>query len=115
MRQFCVRNTDLLMNAQSPHKWWCTLKSAVFGVSSSLSPLVGECGGLVCESFFKADLLSDHFDSKQHMESVDLKLTCYPFPICTPFSFRSSEVRRHLLVFNPYGGTDPWVCFLFSV
>ena len=53
------------MNAQSPHKWWSTLKSAVFGVSSSLPPLVGASGGLVCESVGKADLLSDHFDSKQ--------------------------------------------------
>ena len=46
---FSVRNRDVLMNAQSPHKWWSTLKSAVFGVSSSLPPLVGVGGGLVCE------------------------------------------------------------------
>ena len=38
----------VLMNAQSPHKWWSTLKSAVFGLSSSLPPLVGGGGGLVC-------------------------------------------------------------------
>ena len=30
-------------------------------------------GGLVCESVCKADLLSDHFDSKQSRESVDLR------------------------------------------
>ena len=47
--QFSVRNMDL-MNAQSPHKWWSTLKSTVFGLSSSLPPLVDGCGGLVCES-----------------------------------------------------------------
>ena len=28
--QFSVRNIDVLMNIQSPHKWWSTLKSAVF-------------------------------------------------------------------------------------
>ena len=50
------------MNVQSPHKWWSTLKSAVFGSSSSLPLLVREGGGLVCESVGKADL-SDHFDS----------------------------------------------------
>ena len=61
--QFSVRNRDVLMNVQSPHKWWSTLKSAVFGSSSSLPPLVREGGGLVCESVGKADLLSDHFDS----------------------------------------------------
>ena len=27
-RQFSARNRDVLMNAQSPHKWWSTLKSA---------------------------------------------------------------------------------------
>ena len=47
------------MNVQSPHKWWSTLKSAVFGTSLSLPPLVNESGGLVCESVGKADLLSD--------------------------------------------------------
>ena len=53
------------MNVLSPHKWWSTLKSAVFGTSSSLAPHVNEGGGLVCETVGKADLLSDHFDSKQ--------------------------------------------------
>ena len=56
-RQFSARNRDVLMNAQPPHKWWSTLKSAVFGLSSSLLPLVGGGGGLVCESVGKADLL----------------------------------------------------------
>ena len=50
-RQFRDRNRDV-MNVQSPHKWWLTLKSAVFGASSSLPPLVCEGGGLVCESVF---------------------------------------------------------------
>ena len=31
MNQFSVRNIDVLMNVQSPHKWWSTLKSDVFG------------------------------------------------------------------------------------
>ena len=51
------------MNVQSPHKWWSTLKSAMFGSSSSLPPLISEGFGLVCESVGKDDLLSDHFDS----------------------------------------------------
>ena len=77
-RQFSDRNRDVLMDVQSPHKWWSTLKSAVFGSSSSLPPLVSEGSGLVCESVGKADLLSDHFDSKQSRETVDLPLTCHP-------------------------------------
>ena len=50
------------MNAQCPHKWWSTLKSVVFGSSldSSLSPLIGAGGGLVCESVGKAEMLPAH-------------------------------------------------------
>ena len=37
--------------------WYSNLKSAVFGSTSSLPPLPGVGGGLVCESVIKADLL----------------------------------------------------------
>ena len=43
-RQFSDRNRDVLVNIQAPHKWWSTLKSAVFDSSSSLPPLVREGG-----------------------------------------------------------------------
>ena len=66
------------MNVQSPHKWWPTLKSAVFGSSSSLPPLIRGGGGLVCESVCKVDKLSDHFNSKP---SRDL-LICRSLAIC---------------------------------
>ena len=36
------RNRAVLMNVQSPHKWWFTFKSAVFSTSSYLPPLVDE-------------------------------------------------------------------------
>ena len=67
----------------------------------------------MCGSVGKADLLSDHFDSKQSREAVDLPLTCYPSPSLTTFAFGSSEVRRLLLDLDPYRGTTHWVCFLF--
>ena len=105
-RQLSDRNRDVLMNVQSPHKWWSTLKSAVFGSSLSLPPLVI---GLVCETVGKADLLSDHFDSKQSREAIDLPLTCHSSPRFTTFAFRSSEVRRVLLDLYPYGGTVSYV------
>ena len=54
--QFSDRNRAVLMNVQSPHKWWSNLKSA-FGTSSSLPPLVNDGGGLVCVSVGKSDLL----------------------------------------------------------
>ena len=44
-----VTERDILMNVHSPHKGWSTLKSAVFGSSSSLDLLVIEGGGLVCQ------------------------------------------------------------------
>ena len=100
-----------IANVQSPHKWWSTLKSAVFGSSSSLPPIVSEGGGLVCESVGKANLLSDHFDSNQYREAVDLPLTYHPSPSLTTFAFRSSEVRPILLDLDPYGGTDPLCMF----
>ena len=89
------------MNAQCPHKWWSTLKSAVFGSSSdsSLLPLIGAGGGMVCESVGKADLLSAHFDGKQSRDPVDLPSTCHPSP--------RREVKRLLLDLDSYGGTDP--------
>ena len=49
----------------------------MFGKSSSLPPLFSEGGGLLCESVDKADLLSDHFDSKQSREAVDLPHTSH--------------------------------------
>ena len=97
-RVFSVRNRDVLMSAKSPHKWWSALKSAVFGLSSSLPPFVCVGCGLVCESVGKANLSSYHFDGKQSRESVDLPLTCHPsYHLC----LRSSEVRRLLLYLNP--------------
>ena len=61
----------------------------------------------MCESVGKADLLSDHFYSKQSRESVDLPIPCHPPPSLVTFAFRSSEVRRLLLDLDPCGGTDP--------
>ena len=68
---YSVRNRDVRMNSQNAHKWWYTLLSPVFSLSSSFSPLIGGSGGLVCESVGKADLFSDHFDGKESRESVD--------------------------------------------
>ena len=100
-RQFSDRNRDVLMDVQSPHRWWSTLKSAVFGSSSSMPLLLIEGSGLVCESVGKADLLLDHFDSKQSRQAVDLPLACHPSPCLTTFAFRSSEVRILLLYLDP--------------
>ena len=46
----------------------------------------------MCESVGKADLPSNHFDSKQSRDAVDLPLTYHSSPSLTTFAFRSSEV-----------------------
>ena len=62
----------------------------------------------MCELAGKADLLSDHFNSKQSREAVDLPLSCHPsLSGLTTFAFRLSKVRHLLLDLDPYGGTDP--------
>ena len=85
------------------------MKSAVFGSSSdsSLPPLIGAGGGLVCKSVGKAYMLSAHFDGKQSWDPVDLPSTCHPFPSLTTFAFRSREVKRLLLDLDSYGDADP--------
>ena len=62
-----------------------------------------------------ADLLTDHIDSKQYRDSVNLLLTCHPSPSLITFAFRSSEVRRLLLDLDLYDGIYPLGVFpLFS-
>ena len=80
----------------------------MFGSSSdsSLPPLIGEGGGVVCESVGNADMLSAHFDGKQSRDPVDLPSTCHPSPSLTTFAFRSWEVKRLLLDLDSYGGTE---------
>ena len=76
------------MNVQSLHYSGGPLKSAVFGLSSSLPPFTDGGDGLVCESIGKVDLLSDYFDSKQ--SRVDLTITCnLSFYSLTTFAIRS--------------------------
>ena len=79
-----------------------------------MPPVVNEGDGVVCESVGKADLLSDHFDSKQSSEAVDLSLTCHLSPSLTTFAFRSREVRSLLLDLDPYGGTLFGYVYSFS-
>ena len=79
----------------------------MFGSSSSLPPLISDGAGPVCESVGQAELLPDHFDSKQSKEAVDQLLTCHASTSLTTFALRSSEVRHLLLDLHPYGGTDP--------
>ena len=108
MSKFSVRNRDVLMNAQCPHKWGSTLKSAVIGSSSdsSLPPLNGSGGGLVCESVGKTEIQFSNFNGKQSWDPVDLPSTCNPSHNLTTFALRSRKVKWPLLDLDSYGGTD---------
>ena len=111
--QFIVRNKNVLMNAQSPHKWWSTRKCVVFGLSSSLPPLVGGGGRLVCESVGKADLLTDHFDDKHSRESVNLRSLAIRLRDLPPL--HSGRVRSGVSCYTwtLMGALTHCVCFLF--
>ena len=78
-----------------------------------MPPLIREGGGLACELVGMADLLLDHFDSKQSREAVDLLLTCLPSPSLTTFAFRLSEVKRLTWTWTLVVALTHWVCFLF--
>ena len=80
-----------------------------------MPPVVNEGGRLVRESVSKADLLLDHFDSKQSREAADMLLTCHQSPSPITFAFRSREVRRLLIDLDPYGGTAPLGMFPLSL
>ena len=123
-RQFSVRNKNVLMNGKSPHKWWSTLKSALFSSCSSLPPFVGGGGGLVGDSATNSvggrsvgdsDLLSKHFDSKQSRESVDLQPTCHPSHSLITFAYRLSKIMHLLLTLALMVAPTYSVCFLFSL
>ena len=90
-RQFSDSNRDVLMNARSPHKWWSTLKSAVFG----LRLLVWVVDW--CASRFVKLVCCQPILTASSPESVELPLTCHPSPILITFAFRSSKARRLLL------------------
>ena len=71
----------------------------------------------MCDSVSKADLLSDHFNSKQSRESVDLPLTSHGSINFMPFAFRSSEVNLGVscyLDLDPFDVIGPLgICFQF--
>ena len=98
----------VLIIVESPNKWWFSLKSAVYGTSSSLPPLVSEGGRLVSESLVRLICCQIILTaSSPCREAVDLPPTCHQSPCLTTFAFRSRGVRHLLLDLDPYFGTDP--------
>ena len=98
---------DLLSNCDQPHRWWQTLKTSVFGSTSSLPPLISGDGTVVNSPKDKCELLSSAFKAKQSDQVLDLPPTCFPQPSITSFAFRSSKVLSLLSDLDSQGGTDP--------
>jgi hypothetical protein len=94
------------MNAENSHKWWSTLKSAVFGSDSSLPPLISTGGGLVSDPGGKAALLAAHFDNKQSRQPVNLPPTVDLYPSLTTFALGRERSRGLPTDLDPYCGTD---------
>ena len=83
-----ITETGCSYEFNSPHKWWSTINSC--GIR--LGPwLASEEGGLVCESVSKADMLSDHFDSKLSREAVEFCSLAIRLLVLPPL--RSGPVR----------------------
>ena len=97
------------MNVQSLDKWWSTLKSAVFGSSSSLHlrslvMVVDWCVSRLVRLICCRTILTASSPGRLLIcRSLVIRFLVIP----TTFAFRLSEVRRLLLDLDPYSRTDP--------
>lgn len=55
---------EKLSSASDLHKWWSTLRNAVFDTQPSIPPLLASSGELVTRPVDEANLLMPYFDSK---------------------------------------------------
>ena len=98
---------DTLIGTTNSHKWWSTLKTALFGVDVAVPPLLRPDGSLTHCLKEKAALFADVFDSTQSNDSLTMPQSCFPAAELTTFAFRSGEVKKLLLELDPYGGAGP--------
>ena len=106
-REFNHGIKETLLGATQPHKWWSTLKSALFGVDDGMPPLLKPDGSLTHCPKEKASLLANVFDGKQSDEVLTLPQSCHPEAKLTTIAFRSREIERLMLDLDPYGGSGP--------
>ena len=113
---FTERSKSFLTNAPNPSKWWSTVKTAVFGASSSLPPLADRTGKLVWSADEKASLFSAHLDAKrfkiQCRDIFQQSHSCAPSLVLFSVAFRSSFIRSLLLHLDLYGGNDSEFLFI---
>ena len=98
---------ETLENASQSHKWWSTLKSALFGIDDGIPPLLKPDGSLVHCPKEKTTLFANVFDAKQSSEELNIPQTCHQEPKLTKIAFRSREIKKLMLEVDPYGGAGP--------
>ena len=101
---FTERSKSLLTKAPNPRKWWSTEKTAVFGASSSLPPLVDRGGKLVLPADVKTS--SAHFNAEKCRDSFQQLHSYDPSSVLWSVAFRST-VLSLILDLDPYNGNDP--------
>ena len=106
-RSFNERRKALLTNAPNSQKRGSIVKTAVFGVSSSLPPLLDRGGNLVWSADEKTPLFSSHFDAKQCRNSFQKPYSCDSCTILSYVAFRSNFVCSLPLNLDSYGENDP--------
>ena len=106
-KEFNDATKETLSGTTQPHKYWATLKSALFGMDSSVPPLLRPDGSLTHCPKEMATLLADVFDSKQSNEKLTMPHSCFPEPKLNSFAFRAREIKALLLDLDAYGGVDP--------
>ena len=92
---------DTLMGTTNSHKWWSTLKTALFHVDVAVPSLLKPDGPLTLCPKEKATLFADVFDSKQSNDSFTMPQSCFPEAELTTFAFRSGEAKKLLLELGP--------------
>ena len=98
---------DTLIGTTNSHKWWSTLKTALFGVDVAVPPLLRPNGSLTHCPKEKAALLADVLDGKQSNDSLSMPQSCFHEAELTTLVFRSGKVKNLLLELDLYGGTGP--------
>ena len=95
------------MGITQSHKWWSTLKSALFGNKDGMPPILKPDGSLTHCPREKSVLFSNVFDEKQSNAELNLPQSCHPEVKLSALAFRSREIKELMLNLDPYGGSGP--------
>ena len=86
------------------HKCWATFKSALFGVDTTVPPLLKPDGSLTHCPKDKSTLFGNVFDSKQSNAKLTMPQSCFQEAKLTTLAFRSRDIRKFLLDLDACSG-----------